>query len=92
MARSICRLEKIVFGDPSDIINNLLEDKSEAKVKDESVDVSETIAGDNENSEEDSVDDEAESDQDVSVSNRSDDTRPEEKKVAWVDEDDYNYT
>lgn len=92
MARSICRLEKIIFGDPSDIINNLLEDKSEAKVKDESVDVSETIAGDNENSEEDSVDDEAESDQDVSVSNRSDDTRPEEKKVAWVDEDDYNYT
>ncbi|XP_071553451.1 U3 small nucleolar RNA-associated protein 18 homolog [Temnothorax nylanderi] len=86
------RLEKIVFGDPSDIINNLL-NKSETKAKDEAVDVSETVVDDSKDNKKDSEDSEVgevESDQDISVSSRNDDSK--EKKAAWIDEDDYNYT
>lgn len=70
MVYFICRLEKIVFGDTSDIINNLLVDKSDIKITDETVD--ETV------DDEDVIDD--------------NNTKPEEKKAAWIDEDDYNYT
>lgn len=96
MVRLICRLEKIVFGNPSDIIDNLLNDKSEKvkdeKTKDDSVEVSKTIVDNSKDSGKDSEDSEVESDQDISVLNCSDDTRPKEKEPAWIDEDDYNYT
>lgn len=97
MVRSICRLEKLVFGNPSDIINNLLKsDKSEKvkddKIKDESVEASKTTVDNSKDSEKDSEDSEVESDQNISILNRSDDTKPKEKEAAWVDEDDYNYT
>jgi len=95
MVRSICRLEKLVFGNPSDIINNL-SDKSErvkdGKTKDESVEVSKTTVDNSQDSGKDSEDSEVESDQNISILNRSDDTKPKEKEAAWVDEDDYNYT
>lgn len=98
MLRSICRLEKIVFGDPSDIINNLLDDKSETKINVESTDVCEKIVCENKDDEKDSEDSENsednknELDQDISILNQSNDIKPEEKKAAWIDEDDYNYT
>lgn len=71
-------------------MDNLLDDKSE-KAKDETVDGSETTDG-NEDDERETEDSEARSDRDVSVSSRSDDARPKEKRAAWVDEDDYHYT
>lgn len=97
MVCPICRLEKIVFGDTSDIINNLLDDKSETKIEDESVDLCEKIVEkdneeDDEKDDKDSKDSEDESDQDVSILNHNDSRKLEKKKVAWIDEDDNNYT
>lgn len=89
----ICRLEKIVFGDTSDIVHNLLNDKSETKINDESVDVIEEIVDKNdEKDKEDSKDSEDESDHDTSILSSSDDSKSKKKKAAWIDEDDYNYT
>jgi len=88
----ICRLEKIVFGDPSDIINNLLDDKSEVKIKDDSIDVCEKIIDDNKDDEKNNEDNKNESNEDISVLSYSKNTNPEEKEPAWIDEDDYNYT
>lgn len=92
MIRSIFRLERIVFGDPSDIINNLLDDKSGTKAEDKSVDSDTTVENDEKDSEDSEDNNEAESNQSISVLNCSDDTRSKEKKAAWVDEDDYHYT
>lgn len=87
------RLEKIVFGDTSDIVHNLLNDKSETKINDESVDVIEEIVDKNdEKDKEDSKDSEDESDHDTSILSSSDDSKSKKKKAAWIDEDDYNYT
>ncbi|KYM94783.1 PREDICTED: U3 small nucleolar RNA-associated protein 18 homolog [Cyphomyrmex costatus] len=87
------RLEKIVFGNPSDIINNLLDDKSKTKIKDEHVDVCETIK-DNKDDGINSEDSENDSDQNISILNYSNDTHTklEKKEPAWIDEDDYSYT
>ncbi|XP_011693080.1 PREDICTED: U3 small nucleolar RNA-associated protein 18 homolog [Wasmannia auropunctata] len=79
-ANEEARLEKIVFGEPSDIIDNLLNDKSETKIKDD-------IKDDERNSD----DNKDESDEDILILHHSD-TKSEEKKPAWIDEDDYNYT
>lgn len=93
MVCSFCRLEKIVFGNPSDIINNLSDDKSETKIKDKPVDICTTIINNSKDEDiEDNEDNEDESDQDVSVLYHSDDTEQKKKKPAWIDEDDYNYT
>ncbi|XP_036144804.1 U3 small nucleolar RNA-associated protein 18 homolog isoform X2 [Monomorium pharaonis] len=93
-ANEEARLEKIVFGDTSDIINNLLDDKSETQLKDNLCEkiVDKDDDKDNEKDIEDSKDSEDESKKDVSILNRSDDMKQEGKKVAWIDEDDYNYT
>lgn len=92
MIYSIYRLEKIVFGKPSDIINNLLDDKSEMKTKDEHVDVCEKIRDDNKDDKMNNEDREDESDQNISILNHGNNTKTEEKKPAWIDEDDYIYT
>ena len=73
----------MVFGDPSDVINHLLTDDQFATI--ESVDT------ENQNV---MKDDKDTSDQDILVLNSSNDDaeKLEEKKAAWVDDDDYNYT
>ncbi|KYQ56434.1 U3 small nucleolar RNA-associated protein 18 like protein [Trachymyrmex zeteki] len=91
-ANEEARLEKIVFGKPSDIINNLLDDKSEMKTKDEHVDVCEKIRDDNKDDKMNNEDREDESDQNISILNHGNNTKTEEKKPAWIDEDDYIYT
>lgn len=79
----ICRLEKVVFGDPSDVVNNLLDDQSVTKIINVSVDTeNQKVIEDHENN----------SDQDISVLNDGEDTKLEEKKAVWIDDDDYNYT
>lgn len=78
----ICRLEKIVFGDPSDVINNLLDDQSMTKIINEPVDIKNQKV----------IDDKNNSDQDTLILNNVEDAKPEEKKAVWVDDDDYNYT
>ncbi|XP_018375266.1 PREDICTED: U3 small nucleolar RNA-associated protein 18 homolog [Trachymyrmex cornetzi] len=88
-ANEEARLEKIVFGNPSDIINNLLDDKSKTKTKD---DVCEKIRDDNMDDNMNSKDSEDESDQNISILNHSNNTKKEKKKLAWIDEDDYIYT
>ncbi|KAL0103476.1 hypothetical protein PUN28_017613 [Cardiocondyla obscurior] len=97
-AEEEAKLENIVFGDPNDIIDNLLNDKSETKEGDESVDISEEVDANEDNKstrKEDSENDdenEVKSDEDISVLSQSSDARPEEKKAAWIDKDDYEYT
>jgi len=76
----ICRLEKIVFGDPSDVINNLLDDQSMTKVINEPIDIK------NEKERE------SDEDQEPLVLNNEEDAKLEEKKAVWIDDDDYNYT
>lgn len=70
-------------------MDNLLDDKSKTQAKDESVDVPETTDGNDEREIEDS---ETESGRDVSALSHSYDSKPKEKKAAWIDEDDYHYT
>jgi len=60
------------------------------KIKDESIDVCEKII--DKDDEKNSEDDKNESNEDISVLSHSKNTNPEEKKPAWIDEDDYNYT
>ncbi|EFN70812.1 U3 small nucleolar RNA-associated protein 18-like protein [Camponotus floridanus] len=74
------RLEKIVFGDPSDVINNLLDDQSMTKVINEPIDIK------NEKERE------SDEDQEPLVLNNEEDANREEKKAVWIDDDDYNYT
>ncbi|XP_011049744.1 PREDICTED: U3 small nucleolar RNA-associated protein 18 homolog isoform X1 [Acromyrmex echinatior] len=88
-ANEEARLEKIVFGNPSDIINNLLDDKSKTKTKD---DICEKVRNDNMDDEMNSEDSEDESDQNISILNHSNNTKKEKKKPAWIDEDDYIHT
>lgn len=75
----ICRLEKIVFGDSSDVINNLLDDQSMTKVINESIDKNEKER-------------ESDEDQEPLVLNNEEDAKLEEKKAVWIDDDDCNYT
>lgn len=87
----ICRLEKIVFGDTSDIVNNLLDDKSDIKIKDGTV-YEKAIDDNNDNEDSEDNKDNEELDHDISILNHSNNTKSEERKAAWIDEDDYNYT
>ncbi|XP_076293401.1 U3 small nucleolar RNA-associated protein 18 homolog wicked [Lasioglossum baleicum] len=73
------RLERIVFGDPSDIINNLLNDETEADL-DESIDVNDDITLDSDVIE----DSDEEGDDNVDTNRR--------RRQAWVDEDDDKYS
>lgn len=82
-AEEEARLEKVVFGDASDVINNLLDDQSVTKVINEPVNAENGIV---------IGDDEDNSDQDTLVLNNEDDAKLEEKKAVWIDDDDYNYT
>ncbi|KYM83299.1 U3 small nucleolar RNA-associated protein 18 like protein [Atta colombica] len=88
-ANEEARLEKIVFGNPSDIINNLLDDKFKTKTKD---DVCEKVDNmDDEMNNEDNKNENI-SDQNISILNHSNNTKKEKKEPAWIDEDDYIYT
>ncbi|XP_012221165.1 U3 small nucleolar RNA-associated protein 18 homolog [Linepithema humile] len=82
------RLEKIIFGDPSDIINNL-QDEPTTRAADKSVDIdNEEIVGDDSNR--DSSQDK--SDCDAASGSEDESVKSEKKKAAWKDDDDYNYT
>lgn len=77
----IYRLEKIVFGDASDVINNLpdenhIEEANESKI-------ARTYNTDN-----------VEANEDILSENSDIDTNEQikKKKVVWVDEDDGHYT
>ncbi|XP_072747783.1 U3 small nucleolar RNA-associated protein 18 homolog [Anoplolepis gracilipes] len=76
------RLEKVVFGDPSDVINNLLDDQSITKVKSEPIDTENQKV----------IDDEDKTNQDTLILNNEKNAKLEEKKTVWIDDDDYNYT
>ncbi|XP_029176307.1 U3 small nucleolar RNA-associated protein 18 homolog [Nylanderia fulva] len=76
------RLEKIVFGDPSDVINNLLDEQSVTEVLNEPIDT------DNQKV----IKDENNSDQDILAFNNGESVKLKEKTAAWIDDDDYNYT
>lgn len=75
-------MERIVFGDPSDIINNLSDSESPTEAKDELVDNTKAV---------DNNQDEIESEDDVIVVNdKTDETG--QRRTAWVDDDDVTYT
>jgi len=69
----------------------LLDDKSEVKTKDESIDACEKIIDDKDD-EKNNEDNKNKSNEDISVLSHSESTNQEEKKPAWIDEDDCNYT
>lgn len=74
----IYRLEKIVFGDVSDVINNL-PDENHIKVANESL-----IA--------DNAEANSDGDSNGDLDEDSDEQQTNRKKVVWVDEDDAHYT
>lgn len=81
-AKEEARLERIVFGDPSDIISNLPDDEEFAESSE-----SRTInIDDNDISADNNVSD------DLSVVNEDDVSKAGQKKAAWVDEDDAQYS
>ncbi|KAH0947263.1 hypothetical protein HN011_011024 [Eciton burchellii] len=75
------RLERAVFGDPSDIINNLSDNESDTHVKVENKSVNEEAIHEDK--------DEIKIEED-DLSNIID--RTDEKKAAWIDEDDVTYS
>lgn len=81
-ANEEARLEKMVFGDPSDVINNFLDDQSATRVINESVDTENEKV----------IKDENNSDQDMLVLNKGENAKLKEKTAVWIDDDDYNYT
>lgn len=77
-------MERIVFGDPSDIINNLSDSEFATctEAKEELVDNTQAV---------DNNQDEIESEDDVVVVNdKTDETG--QRRAAWVDDDDVTYT
>jgi hypothetical protein len=77
---NIYRLERAVFGDPSDIINNLSDNESDTHVKVENKSANEEAIHEDK--------DEIKIEEDH-LSNIID--RTDEKKAAWIDEDDVTY-
>ena len=86
----IYRLEKIIFGEPSDIIDNLnRSDKATTEEVDKSVDI-DNEKGTDDISNQDS--DQGKSDCEPSNVSEDEDAKSEGKKAAWQDDDDCNYT
>nr|XP_033335774.1 U3 small nucleolar RNA-associated protein 18 homolog [Megalopta genalis] len=75
------RLERIVFGDPSDIINNLLNDEIDTESNEsKSINVNDSVLVDNDQNE----DSDGQRDDNVDVDGQ--------RKQAWTDEDDEQYS
>jgi len=75
-------LEKIIFGDPNDIINNLSDDESDTHIQEEKKSANKSAKNVHNNEDEIRIENDALN----SITHTTD-----QKEAAWVDEDDTSY-